>query len=144
MLRAPEEGADLLSIGIGSKKIWESLPVYASVTKQMCSGVAVIVAAGNDGSDGPFALSDPAQPLQAFGLGSVENEIISTMYHAHDHINRIIEYFTVVLLEGNFVVSVLGSGVDGDSPFGNTANGCDERAFGVTASTISKLLMQPS
>ncbi|RYP65345.1 hypothetical protein DL770_009018 [Monosporascus sp. CRB-9-2] len=102
MLQAAEEGADLLSISIGSKRRWESLSVYASVTKQIVEGgVAVIVAAGNDGSDGPFALSDPTQLFHAFGVRSVENEIISTMYHAHDNINWIIEYFAVLLLEGN-------------------------------------------
>ncbi|RYP55446.1 hypothetical protein DL769_010169 [Monosporascus sp. CRB-8-3] len=71
--------------------------------------------------------------------GSVENVIISAMYHAHDNINRTTEHLTVLPLEGNFVVFVMGSGVDCDGPFGNPADICDERAFEVAVDIISEL-----
>ncbi|PWN51539.1 subtilisin-like protein [Violaceomyces palustris] len=73
MERAYEDGADVLSISIGSPAGWTDTPTAKMASNVAAQGKAVSVAAGNDGSVGMFFPSGPAVGAGVISVGSIEN-----------------------------------------------------------------------
>ena len=137
MMRAAEDGADVISMSLGKTVRWEAASIFNELAEKLDNkGIAVIAAAGNAGPVGPFGISDPALAASVLSVGSVGNEIMPTTYHAHDEEGRKIEYFQILPFDGENAIFVLGSGVEDNDPALNPANGCDDRAWDVAFETI--------
>ncbi|KAI9610092.1 hypothetical protein H4Q26_007090 [Puccinia striiformis f. sp. tritici PST-130] len=77
-LQAHKDGADIISASIGGPGGWgngEELVKIVNNLVQM-KGAIVIVAAGNEGSEGLFYADDPASAKSAISVGSVEAQAI--------------------------------------------------------------------
>ncbi|KAH9464238.1 hypothetical protein Pst134EB_003770 [Puccinia striiformis f. sp. tritici] len=77
-LQAHKDGADIISASIGGPGGWgngEELVKIVNNLVQM-KGAIVIVAAGNEGSEGLFYADDPASARSAISVGSVEAQAI--------------------------------------------------------------------
>ena len=70
---AAADGVDLISISLGTQSGWSESPLSTVASKIVQAGIPIIVAAGNDGYDGAFLASSPADALGVTAVGSVDN-----------------------------------------------------------------------
>jgi len=89
------------------------LEVIASL---QAAGIAVIAAAGNDGTpdidhSGTFTLSSPAVSQQALSVASIESSHFQTGYSAKDSTGRAITYASLFpIVNGTFGLTVVSLG----------------------------------
>ncbi|KAI9345133.1 peptidase S8/S53 domain-containing protein [Zopfochytrium polystomum] len=71
--RAAEEGADIINMSLGGGPSFPDESDAIAVDRVSKAGVIVFSAAGNDGSAGIFAASNPAGALAGFSVASFDN-----------------------------------------------------------------------
>lgn len=76
MLRAAEEGADIISMSFGYYEGWTESFIAEVASRIADQGVVVTASAGNDGTLGTFLVSSPAIGENVIAVGSVENTAI--------------------------------------------------------------------
>jgi subtilisin family serine protease len=78
--RAYEEGADIISLSLGTPGGWKEHPWSQVMSRIVEAGVPCIVAAGNDGEQGVFFPSNPADGDGVAGTASTENMLTPKFY----------------------------------------------------------------
>ncbi|KAI8622255.1 peptidase S8/S53 domain-containing protein [Chytriomyces sp. MP71] len=71
--RAADDGADLINLSLGGGPAYSEEADAIAAEKVGKAGHFVLAAAGNDGSAGPFATSDPANSRGGFAVASFDN-----------------------------------------------------------------------
>lgn len=85
MLRAAQDGADIVSISLGGGNGWELDKPFGDVVTQLVnSGVAVVAAVGNIGIEGQYRPLSPGLSRDVLSVASVENGVFPVAYTAHD------------------------------------------------------------
>ncbi|KAK4071885.1 hypothetical protein Trihar35433_3949 [Trichoderma harzianum] len=131
MLRAAEDGADVISMSLGIiGELWEALDPFDPVVTQLAQkGVAVVAAVGNFGP-GIYSASIPGICKDALSVGAVENSVYQTHFQAHDEKGKSLDYISVLPFPGKSKqdVFVLGTGLG--IPINDTvASGCYQPAW---------------
>jgi Subtilase family/Fn3-like domain len=99
MLQAAADGADVISMSLGSLVSLEVQDPFETVTTALVSqGIAVITANGNDGDYGIYAASAPGTGPSVFAVGSVDNEKFPVTYQLTDSTGRHMRYSAVLPL----------------------------------------------
>lgn len=81
--RAADDGVDVINMSLGAMQFFElAKPVFENMEKK---GIPVIVSAGNDGERGPYHPSHPATDKHGFGIGSINNVVLPTVYEGVDN-----------------------------------------------------------
>lgn len=78
--RAYDEGANIISLSLGTAGGWKEHPWSALMSRIVDAGVPCIVAAGNDGERGMFFASNPADGAGVAGIASIENVLTPKFY----------------------------------------------------------------
>ncbi|KAK4065071.1 uncharacterized protein Triagg1_8707 [Trichoderma aggressivum f. europaeum] len=135
MLRAAEDGADVLSISLGIiGELWEALNPFDPVVTQLAQkGVAVVAAAGNFGPS-IYSASIPGICQDALSVGAVENAVYPTHFQARDEKDRLLDYISVLPFpeQSKQDIFVLGTGLG--IPINDTvASGCYQPAWDAAA-----------
>ncbi|KAF9880247.1 hypothetical protein CkaCkLH20_02201 [Colletotrichum karsti] len=95
--KAASDGVDLISMSIGETAVWESgspyIPILAKIQSQ---GIGIVIAAGNEGDQGIYLSSAPAQDPAVISVGSVSDVVFTTVYNAAGSDGSVIEYARVV------------------------------------------------
>lgn len=106
MQDAITDGADILSLSLGSDSGWErSAPYYDDVVNAARSqGVSVIAAAGNSGTLGPYLTSAPAISNGAIAVASVNAARYPVTYTFNDTSGRSYRYAGLWPLNGTYKV----------------------------------------
>lgn len=124
MLKAAEDGVDIISMSLGSSDAFVITSVYADIVQSITAqGIAVIAANGNDGALGLYFESTPANVPGALAVGSVTNSMFPAIYNAQDAKGTLFPYASVWPLEFPKGMNVWyhGSSCDED-PWITTAN----------------------
>jgi subtilisin family serine protease len=96
MIKAVEDGADVISMSLGGTSYFEAKSPYSSLIKSVISqGVGVVVANGNDGHLGIYAESTPSDAPGVIAVGSVTNNVFPVMYTAQDSKGEKFQYASV-------------------------------------------------
>ncbi|TDZ19833.1 Minor extracellular protease vpr [Colletotrichum orbiculare MAFF 240422] len=102
MEKAASDGVDLISMSIGETAVWETGSPYAPLLAKIQSqGIGIIIAAGNEGGQGLYVSSAPAQDASAISVGSVSDVVFATVYNAAGSDGSTIEYARVVPLSSS-------------------------------------------
>ncbi|EJD37069.1 subtilisin-like protein [Auricularia subglabra TFB-10046 SS5] len=75
MLRAYDEGMDVISMSLGGSSNWSDEPISVVASRIASLGRVVTVSSGNDGEAGPMFISAPATGKDVIAVGAVENVI---------------------------------------------------------------------
>ncbi|KAE9571224.1 Minor extracellular protease vpr [Colletotrichum fructicola] len=95
--KAASDGVDLISMSIGETAVWETgSPYVPLLAKIQAQGIGMTVAAGNEGDQGIYLSSAPAQDASVISVGSVSDVVFTTMYNAVGSDDSTIEYARVV------------------------------------------------
>ncbi len=91
-------GVDVINLSLGGiQTVDSSWPILETLKSR---GIAVIVAAGNDGTDyGPFFPSSPATDPSVLAVGSVSSISYPTVYNAVDTDGKTVQYSQVTPLQ---------------------------------------------
>ncbi|KAH6702718.1 hypothetical protein VD0002_g2522 [Verticillium dahliae] len=76
MLRAYDDGVDIISISIGSMNGWADNPWALVADRIVEQGVLVIIAAGNNGGPGAFAADSGSAGVNVVSVASTEPDVI--------------------------------------------------------------------
>lgn len=102
MTMAATDGADVVSMSLGSPLISEAEDPFSTVTAALnAKGIAVIAAAGNDGSSGIYSPSAPAIGTTVLAVGSVDNKNFPVTYQLSDSRGRHFRYSSVFPIEAD-------------------------------------------
>ncbi|OHE94393.1 subtilisin Carlsberg [Colletotrichum orchidophilum] len=74
--RAYEEGSDVISCSAGDDSGWAGDAAGVAVSRIAEAGVPVVVAVGNSGNLGVWAVASPASGKAVAGIGSVDNTVL--------------------------------------------------------------------
>ncbi|EJD37080.1 subtilisin-like protein [Auricularia subglabra TFB-10046 SS5] len=87
MLRAYDDGMDIITMSIGRSSAWSDEPVSVVASRIAALGTVVTISAGNEGRSGPFFTSAPASGKDVIAVGSVENTVrmYQTLTASVDH-----------------------------------------------------------
>lgn len=135
MLRAAEDGADVISMSIGIiGDIWEALNPFDPVITQLAQkGVATVVAVGNFGP-AIYTASIPGISKDGLSVGSVENAVYPTHYQAHDEKHRSLDYISVLPFPAQTQQDIFLLGTGLGIPINDTvASGCYQPAWDAAA-----------
>ncbi|GKT41550.1 minor extracellular protease vpr [Colletotrichum spaethianum] len=86
--RAYEDGSDVISCSAGDDSGWASDAAGVAVSRIAEAGVPVIVAAGNSGNLGVWAVASPASGKAVAGIGSVDNTIMPNVMNRGTFVNE--------------------------------------------------------
>ncbi|KAF9526569.1 peptidase [Crepidotus variabilis] len=73
LLRANDDGNDILSLSLGGADGWTEGKTSTVASRIADSGKVVVIASGNDGASGMFYTSGPGNAINAISVGSVDN-----------------------------------------------------------------------
>ncbi|GAB1318644.1 hypothetical protein MFIFM68171_08854 [Madurella fahalii] len=73
--RAFDDGADIITMSIGSPGPWIDNPLGVLAARLVENGVVVVVSMGNDGDQGPFYGNEMASGLSELAVASVEADV---------------------------------------------------------------------
>lgn len=136
MLKAADDGVDLITMSLGSRIRTESDDPFQAVTTALVEqGVAVFAAAGNDADLGNISPSSPGSGPDVFSVGSTENTKFPTTYQLTDSNGRALRYSAVLPLDGppeGLTVQVMYYG--GDSQH---TTGCYEAYYAAAAANLT-------
>ncbi|PTB63157.1 subtilisin-like protein [Trichoderma citrinoviride] len=136
MIRAAQDGADIVSMSLGLFDEWEETNPFEDLVANLASqGVAVVASIGNFGTAGPYSTSTPAISLSAMSVGSIENELYPTAYTAHDDQHQAISYIDIFPANdlGRVEVIQLGYGLN-TTITPNITSGCYEEPWDALSS----------
>ena len=74
LLRARDDGCDVITLSIGGAHGWSTGAGAVVASRIAAEGRVVTVAAGNDGQEGAWYTSSPANGLDVISVGSVDNK----------------------------------------------------------------------
>lgn len=123
MLQAQTDGADIISMSLGSATHYESEdPIQTVSTALVESGIAIFAATGNDAGlygagMGIYWPSSPGTGPDVFAVGSVDNSVYPLVYKLTDSNGRRLEYSSVLPLNGpddGLTVLVVNYGSDSE------------------------------
>ncbi|KAJ7255407.1 subtilisin-like protein [Mycena rebaudengoi] len=77
LLRAYNDGADVITLSLGTSSGWSESPSSVVASLIADQGRVLTIAAGNDGSSGPVVVSAPSTGVDVISVGSVIN--VSTL-----------------------------------------------------------------
>ncbi|KAK4517872.1 uncharacterized protein ATC70_001220 [Mucor velutinosus] len=82
LIMAYKAGVHIISMSIGSTLPFsdDSVPLVKVVNRITAAGVSVVVAAGNEGSNGVYSVSAPSTALSALAVASVVNQVYNPPY----------------------------------------------------------------
>lgn len=84
MLKAVDDGSDVLSLSVGFESGWSQHPVAVVAERIVDSGVPVVVATGNSGDYGLFTVSAPSSGENVTSIGAAANtEIPMLLLQGH-------------------------------------------------------------
>ncbi|KAI1397252.1 peptidase S8/S53 domain-containing protein [Hypoxylon fuscum] len=114
MTMAANAGADIISMSIGESYNFGPEPndPYSLLIQGLSDrGVAVVVAAGNEGAVSPFSIDAPANRHAAIAVGSVESTLFP-VFNMEDTSGNVIPYGSVYAFPTNteLTVIVVGAG----------------------------------
>lgn len=135
MLRAAQDGADVISMSIGIiGDIWEALNPFDPVVTQLAQkGVATVAAVGNFGP-AIYTASIPGISQDGLSVGAVENEVYPTHYTAHDEKHRSLDYISVLPYPAKSPQDIFLLGTGLGIPINDTvASGCYQPAWDAAA-----------
>jgi subtilisin family serine protease len=126
-IRAYEDGVDIISASVGSSGGWAET-AWAEVSRRIVDeGVVVVIAAGNDGVLGPFAMSSGASSRDALAVASIDGRVASgrrwaAIFNLDGHSNRTIlayrpdfELFPPTVVNMPIVPLTLNASVENDA-----------------------------
>ncbi|KAH7369478.1 minor extracellular protease vpr [Plectosphaerella cucumerina] len=126
-IRAYEDGVDIISASVGSSGGWAET-AWAEVSRRIVDeGVVVVIAAGNDGVLGPFAMSSGASSRDALAVASIDGRVASgrrwaATFNLDGHSNRTIlayrpdfELFPPTVVNMPIVPLTLNASVENDA-----------------------------
>ncbi|KZL73099.1 subtilisin-like serine protease PR1C [Colletotrichum tofieldiae] len=90
--RAYEDGSDVISCSAGDDSGWASDAAGVAVSRIAEAGVPVIVAAGNSGNLGVWAVASPASGKAVAGIGSVDNTVLPNLMNRGTFVNETGEF----------------------------------------------------
>ncbi|KAG9127742.1 hypothetical protein FRC07_010194 [Ceratobasidium sp. 392] len=93
MLRAHQEGCDILSMSLGGTEGWTEGAPAVVASSIADAGKVVTVAAGNEGQYGAWYTSSPGTGLNVISVGSVDNTVIN-IQNATTSTGRGIPYYS--------------------------------------------------
>lgn len=106
MLKAQTDGADIITMSIGSASPYESSDPFETVTTALVeAGIAVFAATGNDAGlygsgEGIYWPSAPGTGPDVFAVGSVDNTVYPLTYEFADSNGRRLRYSSVLPIDG--------------------------------------------
>ncbi|KAF4820075.1 Minor extracellular protease vpr [Colletotrichum siamense] len=77
--KAYEDGSDVISCSAGDDSGWSIDAAAVAVSRIAEAGVPVVVAAGNSGNLGVWAVASPASGQAVAGIGSVDNTVLPNL-----------------------------------------------------------------
>ena len=96
MIKAANDGVDVISMSLGSLNPFQGATPYTSLVNSITArGIAVVAANGNDGDIGTYGQSTPASVGTALAVGSVTNLKFPSAYVASGSDGNTYEYFSV-------------------------------------------------
>ncbi|PVH78927.1 subtilisin-like protein [Cadophora sp. DSE1049] len=96
MIKAANDGVDVISMSLGSLNPFQGATPYTSLVNSITArGIAVVAANGNDGHIGTYGQSTPASVGTALAVGSVTNLKFPSAYTASGSDGNAYEYFSV-------------------------------------------------
>jgi subtilisin family serine protease len=102
MMMAADDGADVISMSLGSLSPNEEDDPYSIVTAGLNKkGVAVIVATGNDGDLGTYSPSSPGVGSSVLAVGSVDNKNYPVTYQLSDSHGRHFRYSSIFPIDAD-------------------------------------------
>ncbi|KAK1450717.1 subtilisin Carlsberg [Colletotrichum cuscutae] len=90
--RAYEDGSDVISCSAGDDSGWASDAAGVAVSRIAEAGIPVVVAAGNSGNLGVWAVASPASGKAVAGIGSVDNTILPNLMKRGTFVNETGEF----------------------------------------------------
>ncbi|KAF6793422.1 subtilisin-like serine protease pr1c [Colletotrichum sojae] len=90
--KAYEDGSDVISCSAGDDSGWASDAAGVAVSRIAEAGVPVVVAAGNSGNLGVWAVASPASGKSVAGIGSVDNTVLPNLMVRGEFKNETGEY----------------------------------------------------
>ncbi|KAF2757740.1 subtilisin-like protein [Pseudovirgaria hyperparasitica] len=109
-LKAYESGADIISASLGERSGFTTNALAVVASRLVDAGVVVVVAAGNDGIDGPFAASNGASGKHSLTVASAEaGALPANTFNAKFITNSIVEETEIAYLlgQGSFPKTLL-------------------------------------
>ncbi|KAI9032696.1 peptidase S8/S53 domain-containing protein [Phycomyces nitens] len=76
LILAYEAGCDVINLSLGGATGWGEDPTAVVANRIAKSGVVVVAAAGNAGSDGPFMVASPSVADNVISVASVDNDYV--------------------------------------------------------------------
>ncbi|KAM0449851.1 hypothetical protein ACHAPV_006960 [Trichoderma viride] len=140
MLRAVQDGADVVSMSFGGGNGWELDNPFNDVVSQLVnSGVAVVAAIGNVGIEGLYWPQNPGLSHDALSVASVENGVFPVAYTAHDDQQNALDYISVFPATnlGRQQIYTLGTGL-GVPPDPTISSGCDTSVWAALQSATNR------
>ncbi|CAH7671260.1 peptidase S8/S53 domain-containing protein [Phakopsora pachyrhizi] len=80
LLRAFQDGADIISLSVGSPRGWERGSFASVVASRIAKKRPIIVSAGNSGEEGMFYTTSPATGRNVLSVGSVQSSSLVSYY----------------------------------------------------------------
>ncbi|PLW41620.1 hypothetical protein PCANC_06991 [Puccinia coronata f. sp. avenae] len=123
MLHAHKDGADIISASIGGPGGWGQDDGILTVANNLVQkkGSIIIVAAGNDGSEGLFFSDNPSSAKNAISVGSVDaQEIVAGHFKASTGKELVIYRTSTFNLSGEHPIYITANSTD------VTTDACDE------------------
>ncbi|KAH8879144.1 subtilisin-like protein, partial [Thozetella sp. PMI_491] len=129
MIQAGVDGADVVSMSLGSYFPFESYEPFAETTYGLYNqNVAVVAAAGNYGQEGLYSPSSPAVGPYAISIGSVSNTKFPVVYSGEDSRGRSFQYASVYPVPADpegYDVYMIGTGMNPNEIDDYERAGCD-------------------
>ncbi|KAI1387323.1 subtilisin-like protein [Hypoxylon trugodes] len=134
MLRAQADGVDVISMSLSIQESWQDRddPLMNVAARLVDSGIAVIVAQGNEGSGSKYApqlyrTSTPAELSSIISVGSIANKNFPLVYALTDSQGATIPYASLWPIEfpDGLEVYLLESGCSGSSTWNDAISSLD-------------------
>jgi hypothetical protein len=138
IMKAADDGADVISMSLGGRAGWEFFDNYGTIVSNLESrNIGLIASAGNSGEEGPYYASTPSLSPGIISVGSVSNTKFPTMYNAKDSLGRTIEYASNFPWDvpNGMDIWMMGNATD-DPTYDFFQSGCWESGWWVAAENI--------
>ncbi len=96
MVKAAEDGVDVISMSLGSASPFEARSPYNDLIKSIIDqGIGIVVSNGNDGDYGLYSPSSPADAPGVIAVGSITNSFFPVVYNGQDSKGESFQYGSV-------------------------------------------------
>jgi hypothetical protein len=96
MIRAAEEGVDVISMSLGYITYFEAASPFTSLIQSIIGqGIGLVIANGNDGELGLYGQSTPADGPGVIAVGSITNDVFPITYTVEDSDGESFQYGSV-------------------------------------------------